>query len=729
MCEQNFRFGEDTKASFYLRTLIERISSFNNWSPDRQCLIAAYGGSYDECNTVFFALSRALVGREIFWHALRTNARRHLEQNDEFYRKLFQLKLDDKAYTALINGCTIGSFFKKAYAENTYTTIVPLLSTEPYKLPEDLIPNSKYVVSSLGVLIRGLAGYLNVGNGINMDMNVTSSMCYIMAKKCIQQENINVYIAADYCENVLRQPYYKLSVVKKLKQDLQLPPVLPSLYRCLICWRLSRMPDIDQSILTSGSILYEKIRCLLVDVPDGLEVAILPVDECGFRQGKYFLLRISPLILRTCEKFMRFHYLSLNQELRSKQPIRDEGLELIGYQLWPQFNYMVVQSPGKGEIPQFCYIIRNGKKAQQRFFLYEAESRSVDVIVAQFTTNFVETHYKEERNNIEFYEEVKTKIVPQVEALCKFSNSCLTDSFWSPVDMQNFTWVPPERINREKLTFEMLFENDKFLVSPIGPISFIARQKFNNDNTVTPMPIRLTVSDGRTVIVLRSPSKIGPPANLNCLLEKLIFLDIHNNAKEVLYKSCGSSAPVIANKKSEYKGADQYIIVLEKLTIKQIDKAANKDLQNVVQLIYDLSSAIALRQLSLTLSGTTKLWEYLEKRPQLFVHDGLFYRILRNTDTISFPSHFEFPGILPDINFYFSKDQRCLYLCLPNIGHLQIDAKLRQKIREALEKRFHDRSIKFVEDTLLSIKLPFFKSLDVNDIISQPKNCGAALIM
>ena len=80
-------FGIDTSGSFdYLRDVL-RIVKKHPANGSAANLVPLYTSGDGHC--LVHAVSRALVGRELFWDPLQVGLRRHLEQNVERYKKLF----------------------------------------------------------------------------------------------------------------------------------------------------------------------------------------------------------------------------------------------------------------------------------------------------------------------------------------------------------------------------------------------------------------------------------------------------------------------------------------------------------------------------------------------------------------------------------------------------------------------------------------------------------------
>ena len=80
-------FGIDTTGSFdYLRDVL-RIVKKHPANGSAANLVPLYTSGDGHC--LVHAVSRALVGRELFWHPLQVGLRRHLEQNVDRYKSLF----------------------------------------------------------------------------------------------------------------------------------------------------------------------------------------------------------------------------------------------------------------------------------------------------------------------------------------------------------------------------------------------------------------------------------------------------------------------------------------------------------------------------------------------------------------------------------------------------------------------------------------------------------------
>ncbi len=79
-------YGRDRSGSAkYLHDFLHKLQMANN---DRECLVPVHADGDGHC--LVHAVSRCLVGRELFWHALRTNLHAHLRDNAERYKEMFK---------------------------------------------------------------------------------------------------------------------------------------------------------------------------------------------------------------------------------------------------------------------------------------------------------------------------------------------------------------------------------------------------------------------------------------------------------------------------------------------------------------------------------------------------------------------------------------------------------------------------------------------------------------
>jgi hypothetical protein len=61
--------------------------------------------SFGDGHCLVHAVSRALVGRELFWHALRVNLMNHLQDNIEKYKELFKDFIDTNEWNDIVEEC------------------------------------------------------------------------------------------------------------------------------------------------------------------------------------------------------------------------------------------------------------------------------------------------------------------------------------------------------------------------------------------------------------------------------------------------------------------------------------------------------------------------------------------------------------------------------------------------------------------------------------------------
>lgn len=94
-------YGKDRSGSLiYLHDTLEEVKKANG---NRECLIPVHVDGDGHC--LVHAVSRALVGRELFWHALRENLKHNFKQNLDRYKALFQDFIDSAEWEDIINEC------------------------------------------------------------------------------------------------------------------------------------------------------------------------------------------------------------------------------------------------------------------------------------------------------------------------------------------------------------------------------------------------------------------------------------------------------------------------------------------------------------------------------------------------------------------------------------------------------------------------------------------------
>ncbi|XP_028834527.1 deubiquitinating protein VCIP135 [Denticeps clupeoides] len=94
-------YGKDRSGSLiYLHDTLEEVKKANG---HRECLIPVHVDGDGHC--LVHAVSRALVGRELFWHALRENLKQNFKQNLDRYKALFQDFIDSAEWEDIINEC------------------------------------------------------------------------------------------------------------------------------------------------------------------------------------------------------------------------------------------------------------------------------------------------------------------------------------------------------------------------------------------------------------------------------------------------------------------------------------------------------------------------------------------------------------------------------------------------------------------------------------------------
>lgn len=94
-------YGKDRSGSLiYLHDTLEEVKKANG---NKECLIPVHVDGDGHC--LVHAVSRALVGRELFWHALRENLKQNFKQNLDRYKALFQDFIDAAEWEDIINEC------------------------------------------------------------------------------------------------------------------------------------------------------------------------------------------------------------------------------------------------------------------------------------------------------------------------------------------------------------------------------------------------------------------------------------------------------------------------------------------------------------------------------------------------------------------------------------------------------------------------------------------------
>lgn len=94
-------YGKDRSGSLiYLHDTLEEIKKANN---NKECLIPVHVDGDGHC--LVHAISRSLVGRELFWHALRENLKLSFKQNLDRYKALFRDFIDAAEWQDIISEC------------------------------------------------------------------------------------------------------------------------------------------------------------------------------------------------------------------------------------------------------------------------------------------------------------------------------------------------------------------------------------------------------------------------------------------------------------------------------------------------------------------------------------------------------------------------------------------------------------------------------------------------
>ncbi|KAL3842550.1 hypothetical protein ACJMK2_020546 [Sinanodonta woodiana] len=94
-------YGLDRTGSLtYLSETLARIKSFND---NEERLVPIHADGDGHC--LVHAVSRALVGRELFWHALRVNLKNHFQDNLSRYKEIFKDFVYEREWYEIIDEC------------------------------------------------------------------------------------------------------------------------------------------------------------------------------------------------------------------------------------------------------------------------------------------------------------------------------------------------------------------------------------------------------------------------------------------------------------------------------------------------------------------------------------------------------------------------------------------------------------------------------------------------
>ncbi|PNF31414.1 Deubiquitinating protein VCIP135 [Cryptotermes secundus] len=94
-------YGRDQSGSLsYLAETLRRIEEANG---DRKVLVPIHADADGHC--LVHAVSRALVGRQLFWHPLRTHLKRHIREKKDTYKELLQDFINASEWDLIIEEC------------------------------------------------------------------------------------------------------------------------------------------------------------------------------------------------------------------------------------------------------------------------------------------------------------------------------------------------------------------------------------------------------------------------------------------------------------------------------------------------------------------------------------------------------------------------------------------------------------------------------------------------
>ncbi|XP_006824972.1 deubiquitinating protein VCPIP1-like [Saccoglossus kowalevskii] len=95
-------YGRDQTGSVkYLQETVDMIDRFND--PKGELLIPLHADGDGHC--LVHAVSRSLIGRELFWHALRVNLKKHFEMYLDKYKLIFCDFIDINEWSLIVDEC------------------------------------------------------------------------------------------------------------------------------------------------------------------------------------------------------------------------------------------------------------------------------------------------------------------------------------------------------------------------------------------------------------------------------------------------------------------------------------------------------------------------------------------------------------------------------------------------------------------------------------------------
>ncbi|KAL1130743.1 hypothetical protein AAG570_011984 [Ranatra chinensis] len=93
-------FGRDKAATSYLAETLDLLKPYNE---DREVLVPLHVDGDGHC--LVHAVSRSLVGRELFWHPLRIGLKQHFNLNIEKYKALLGSFINSSEWPCIIEEC------------------------------------------------------------------------------------------------------------------------------------------------------------------------------------------------------------------------------------------------------------------------------------------------------------------------------------------------------------------------------------------------------------------------------------------------------------------------------------------------------------------------------------------------------------------------------------------------------------------------------------------------
>ncbi|CAL1268805.1 unnamed protein product [Larinioides sclopetarius] len=683
-------FGRDITGSMnYLSETLKLIRSSNG---NEERLLPIHTDGDGHC--LVHAISRALVGRELFWHPLRCCLKRHFQTNLDKYKELFRDFIDTEEWQSIIDECDpefkppegelhgLRNIHIFGLANVLRRPIILLDSLEcmkkcgDYSVPLPVLP--LFLLPKVwGMPQTEINTYIEFGD----DGNCTIGGCRVLSDRYIQrlvgamegqfyeQYEIHPSIVADTklflcADNVLLNTKV-ITVIQKAKAIV----AEEQLFRCMNCKALCEM-RFDAGWLCRGGLFYNSLLQVHKNLVPG-KLYKMPSDSNYRFNCKYDSLNdvlVPDMNSSTIEKccWCQSNVLmklkadgSMISDLNTKSDLPNQGLEKAAQSSKNQAGE---------DVPEMLMLkIQWGDHEAEDvipdFKLVKKECIVKEVI--QITSSFICKHFSEHIHNVDLHSFVAEKIVQKAG---------ISSLFYSTSEAE------PE-ISKEG---EMEASGDARKECIVGssplkqPITSTCENStgtlLQSSPTSEPQFVKVVSPNAQAANLTLNENGISYTQLQDWIKDKF-SIPVPNQRIKIGFPPKELEAPVNSTQPLPLKHGDR-------LVVENCPKQITNRLPN---------SCIArnpARDFSSLTSYTTiqsdVLWNLAKLSPEQFRKGGGVYEEVAGSRILCDMVHFFIEGF-PNKTFSYNHHSDSIELCVKPLGHFEITVDLDSRIEQVQE--------------------------------------------